>query len=69
MSIVLYSTNCPRCRVLEAKLNLKNIPYGINMDVDKMEKIGIMSVPMLEVDGEMFDFKKATEWINQQEAR
>lgn len=69
MSIILHSTNCPKCKVLEAKLNLKNIPFQKNTDIDKMEKIGIMSVPMLEVDGEMFDFKRAADWINQQEAQ
>jgi hypothetical protein len=34
-----------------------------------MEKLGIMSVPVLEVDGNLLQFKEATEWINQQEAR
>ena len=64
MNVTLYSTHCPKCRVLEAKLNLKNIQYEINTDMDKMESLGIMSVPVLEVDGQLLQFKEATEWIN-----
>ena len=69
MSIILHSTHCPKCRVLEAKLNLKNIPFEINTDMNKMESLGIMSVPVLEVDGQLLHFKEATEWVNHQEAK
>ena len=64
MSIILHSTNCPKCKVLEAKLNLKNISFQKNTDIDKMESLGIMSVPVLEVNGQLLQFKEATEWIN-----
>lgn len=64
MNIILYSTHCPRCKVLETKLNLKNIQYEINTDMDKMESLGIMSVPVLEIDGQLLQFKEATEWVN-----
>lgn len=69
MNVVLHSTHCPRCRVLEAKLNLKNIQYEVNTDQNKMESLGIMSVPVLEVDGQLLQFKEATEWVNKQEAK
>ena len=62
--VVLYSTHCPKCRVLEAKLNLKDIEYKINTDMDKMESLGIMSVPVLEVDNQLLQFKEAVDWIN-----
>lgn len=64
MNVILYSTHCPRCKVLETKLNLKNIQYEINTDMDKMESLGIMSVPVLEIDGQLLQFKEATEWVN-----
>lgn len=63
--VILYSTNCPKCRVLEAKLNLKGIDYEINTDIEKMKSLGIMSVPVLEVDGQLLQFKEATGWINE----
>ena len=63
MSVVLYSTHCPKCRVLEAKLNQKGIDYETNTDVKLMEKKGFVTVPKLEVDGVVYDFKEAVEWI------
>ena len=66
MSVVLYSTHCPKCRVLEAKLNQKGINYETNTDVKLMEQKGFVTVPKLEVDGVVYDFKEAVEWIGVQ---
>lgn len=65
--ITLYTTHCPRCKVLATKLAQKNIEYVENEDIDYMESIGIMSVPMLEVDGQLLDFVTANNWINNKE--
>ena len=65
--VTLYTTHCPRCKVLATKLAQKNIEYVENEDVDYMESIGIMSVPMLEVDGQLLDFVTANNWINNKE--
>ena len=65
--ITLYTTHCPRCKVLATKLTQKNIEYVENEDIDYMESIGIMSVPMLEVDGQLLDFVTANNWINNKE--
>lgn len=67
MKVVLYSTHCPKCNVLTKKLNAKNIVYEEITDVDLMEEKGFTSVPMLEVDGIIMDFKAANDWINIQE--
>lgn len=40
--ITLYSTNCPRCMVLEKKLAAAGIEYTINNDVDEMLSLGFM---------------------------
>lgn len=64
--IKLYSTHCPRCNVLVAKLNQKNIKFEEITDINTMEKMGIMSVPMLLVDDKLMDFKEAVTWINAQ---
>ena len=64
MRIVLYTTGCPRCEVLKKKLAQKNMVYEVVSDVDVMTEKGFMSVPMLEVDGEVMDFKAASDWIN-----
>lgn len=64
-SITLYSTHCPRCQVLEKKLEKAGIEYKICDDVDFMRSRGWKEAPMLEVDGEAMDFRAAVSWINQ----
>lgn len=64
MAITLYSTHCPKCMVLEKKLQQNNISYEEINDVNVMTEKGYMSVPMLEVDGVSMDFNEAVKWIN-----
>lgn len=64
MSVILYSTHCPKCSVLEKKLSSSDINFNIVTDEDLMIKKGFISAPMLEVDGKIMDFKSAVEWIN-----
>ena len=64
MSIVLYSTKCPKCIILEKKLKAKNIIYKEVNDIEVMKEKNYLSVPVLEVDGERLDFAKAIEWVN-----
>lgn len=64
MKVILYSTHCPQCNVLEKKLNQNHIAYEEVNDVNVMRKKGFLSAPMLEVDGEIMDFKTANNWIN-----
>lgn len=66
MNITLYSTHCPKCTVIEKKLGIKNIPYTICDDLEVMKEKGFMSAPILEIDGEIYKFKEANDWINQQ---
>ena len=63
-NIVLYSTGCPRCRVIEKKLDDAGVQYSKIEDVDLMISKGMMSAPMLEVNGETMDFAKAINWVN-----
>ena len=64
MEVILYSTGCAKCSVLKAKLDAKKIEYKTVTDMNVMEAKGFMSVPMLEVNGEMMSFKKAVDWVN-----
>nr|DAG70750.1 MAG TPA: NrdH [Caudoviricetes sp.] len=66
MNIILYTQGCPKCKILEAKLNKKNIKYQEFTDVDKMLDMGIKSVPYLKVDGKLMDFTEANDWVNKQ---
>lgn len=71
MNIVLYRTaTCPKCKVLEAKLKQKNIPFTECLDAAIMTQMGLTSVPYLQVDGgDPMPMAAANKWINQQEAR
>lgn len=61
-----YSIGCPRCNVLEKKLQQKNINFELISDRDIMEKLDLTDMPVLEVDGVFLDFKKAVDWIGEQ---
>lgn len=62
--VKLYSTHCPKCNILEKKLKDKNINYEEINDLDLMISLGFTQTPMLEVDNEIMDFKRANNWIN-----
>ena len=63
MDVILYSTNCPKCKVLEKKLNSSGIDYSIITDVDVMEQKGFQSAPVLEVDDKIYEFSEAVKWL------
>lgn len=67
MNVILYSTKCPRCNVLERKLSASNIEYELVEDEDLMIEKGFVESPMMEVDDEIMNFKKAIEWVNKQQ--
>ena len=66
--ITLFTTHCPRCRIIEMKLAQKKINFETVEDEDKIRETGIahhiMSAPILKVDDEYFDFNHAVEFIN-----
>ena len=63
MSVTMYSTGCPRCKTLGMMLNKKNISYTVNESLADMEKLGLASVPVLDVDGELLTYEKAMQWV------
>lgn len=62
--IKLYSTNCPKCRILETKLRQQNIEFEISTNIDEIIQKGFQAAPVLEVDGELMDYGKAIQWVN-----
>ena len=67
MSINFYTIHCPKCDVLEKKLNNKNIAYNLITDIGVMQQKGLDTMPMLEIDGKMMAFGDAVRWINELE--
>ncbi len=63
--VILYTTHCPRCKVIEKKLQQKNIPYLTIEDEAIMAEKGFTEVPMMTVGiGAPMNFKQANDWIN-----
>lgn len=65
--IILYTTHCPKCKVLESKLNKKNIKYNICEDINIIQNKGITALPALEINNEILTFKDTVNWVNNQE--
>ena len=64
--IILYEHGCPRCKVLKMKLDQKGIKYETVGDIEVMKAKGFNEAPKLEVDGMVYGFKEAVDWIKEQ---
>ena len=62
--VVLYSTGCPMCKVLKSKLMAKGIGFEENNSIEDMVALGVETVPVLSVDGELMTFSDAVGWVN-----
>lgn len=63
-NIILYSTGCPKCKILESKLKAKNISYKTITDKGEMLKKGLTEVPILKIKDKLLGFFEANSWIN-----
>jgi glutaredoxin len=64
--IIMYSTHCPKCLILEKKLNEAGVDYKVCEDQQIMEEKGFDFMPVLEVDGQIMGFGEAVKWVNNQ---
>ena len=64
---VLYTTGCPKCRILEKKLTDKGVEYEVICDAEKIKEKGT-SVPMLEIVTEdvnqVLNYYDAVKYVN-----
>lgn len=63
--IILYEHGCPRCKVLKMKLDQKGIEYETVNDINIMKAKGFIEAPKLEVDGVVYGFKEAVDWLKE----
>ena len=60
---ILYSTDCPKCKVLERELSSKGIDFIIDHDFDRIseaaKKKNCMNMPLYESDGKIYTFEEA----------
>ena len=62
--VTLYSTGCPKCKVLKVKLQKKGIEYEENTNVDEMLEMGLKTAPVLKVGDDLLPFEKAVKWVD-----
>jgi len=64
--IILYSNDCPKCRILKSRLDNKNIQYELCSDVNIMISKGFNLMPVLEVEEKNMNYLDAINWIKEQ---
>lgn len=73
MKITLYSNDCPRCKVLEKKLEQSEIEFVLNKDLDTLLEVAnshnFQSAPILQIDDNYLDFAGANQFINNFDAK
>ena len=67
--ITLYSTNCPKCNVLEQKLQKANIDFNISNNLDNLIKQGFREAPILEINNQYLTFSEAIKWVKEKEEK
>lgn len=65
--IIFYTTHCPKCKVLKAKLDSLNIDYITQDDINIMENMGMTTAPILQVGNNLLTFSQAVKWLKEYE--
>lgn len=68
-NIILYTTHCPKCKILEKKLNEKNIQFQTEDNIEIVTKIAnlvqMSTAPILKLEDNRFlDFSGAIKFLN-----
>ena len=61
--IILYSTDCPNCKMLKLLLEKHGVAFVKNKSVEKMIEMGFDKVPVLKVDNKYMNYNEAKKWI------
>ena len=64
--VILYEHGCPKCKILKMKLDQKGIEYETVNDIEAMRAKGFNEAPKLEVEGVVYGFKEAVDWLKGQ---
>lgn len=64
MKIILYTTHCPQCKLVEMLLNKNNLEFEENTNIEEMKSLGITSVPVLSIDGKLYDTRAAVSFLS-----
>ena len=64
-NIVLFSSGCPKCKILKQKLDEKQIKYEVSEDFDELITQNLQTVPVLKVNGKYYQFGEAIKLIGE----
>ena len=64
MKVKLYTTHCPKCKILEERLNEKKVKYEVNDNIEELQKMNFKSVPNLEIDGKIYNYLDSIRYLN-----
>lgn len=64
MKVKLYTTHCPKCKILEERLNEKKIKFDIIDNVEELQKMNFKTVPNLDIDGKIYNYLDAIKYLN-----
>lgn len=63
--IILYTIDCPKCKILEKKLEQAGVKYEVCRDRETIVSKGFDLMPVLDVDGQVMNFSEAVKWVNE----
>ena len=68
MNVKFYTQGCPKCKVLKAKLDQAGVEYELvdDFSIEELRSRGVMSLPILEVDGNLMKFSMQFTWLSLQ---
>lgn len=62
---ILYTTGCPKCKVVSTKLSRAGVEYDTCNDIAIMQSKGFTQAPVLEVEGRTMEFAEILKWIGE----
>lgn len=65
--VTIYTTeNCPRCKMLKTKMDMKGIKYKEEKDIDPLIEMGFLTAPVLKMEDGRYitSLAEANDWIN-----
>ena len=65
MITIFTTATCPKCKILKKKMDEKGMVYEECADEEQLQQMGILSVPVLSIDGKLMDFPEAIQYVNE----
>lgn len=64
--IILYSTGCPKCKILKKLLENSSIEYVENNNEKEMESLGLNSLPAIKLeDNRVLNYQESVKYIKE----